>query len=94
MLALHGIDVYGLDISATGVSEAKKIPCLSCSVHEDTISSCDSERPIDVGSVHFIGGNSEWKRQALAFDKRFNSVCDNTTCRLCTRIAKGMLLTG
>ncbi|PYI03171.1 S-adenosyl-L-methionine-dependent methyltransferase [Aspergillus sclerotiicarbonarius CBS 121057] len=82
MLALHGFDVYGLDISATGVSEARGYAASELQRPQGyNFSSGNSECPADVGSVNFIKGNvfgSEWERQALNGDEKFDLVYDYT----------------
>ncbi|KAI2857729.1 hypothetical protein CBS115988_3599 [Aspergillus niger] len=81
MLALHGFDVYGLDISATGVSEATKYATSEMQSPQEYNFSAGAVTTSDVGSVKFIAGDffsSEWESQALQDGDKFDLIYDYT----------------
>ncbi|OJJ68454.1 hypothetical protein ASPBRDRAFT_198888 [Aspergillus brasiliensis CBS 101740] len=81
MLALHGFDVYGLDISATGVSEARKYAASEMQRPQEYNFSSGAVRTTDVGSVQFITGDffsSEWESEALRDGEKFDLIYDYT----------------
>lgn len=83
MLALHGFDVYGLDISATGVSEARKYAASEMQSPQGYNFSSGTATTADIGNVKFITGDffsSKWESEALRDGEKFDLVYDYTVC--------------
>lgn len=83
MLALHGFDVYGLDISATGVSEARKYAASEMQSPQGYNFSSGTATTADIGNVKFVAGDffsSEWESETLRDGEKFDLVYDYTVC--------------
>ncbi|RAK84922.1 thiopurine S-methyltransferase family protein [Aspergillus costaricaensis CBS 115574] len=81
MLALHGFDVYGLDISATGVSEARKYASSEMQSPQGYNFSSGTAKAANIGNVKFIAGDffsSEWESEALRDGEKFDLIYDYT----------------
>ncbi|RAH54691.1 thiopurine S-methyltransferase family protein [Aspergillus piperis CBS 112811] len=81
MLALHGFDVYGLDISATGVSEARKYAASEMQSPQGYNFSSGTATTADIGNVKSIAGDffsSAWESEALRDGEKFDLVYDYT----------------
>lgn len=82
MLALHGFDAYGLDISATGVAAAEAFASKELQSPGATNfgPNHDNQEKQSRGSVKFLEGNffaPEWENKA---DGRFDLIYDYTVC--------------
>jgi len=82
MLALHGFDAYGLDISATGVAAAKAFTSKELQNPSATNFGLnhDNKEFQSRGNVKFLEGNffaSEWENEAGG---EFDLVYDYTVC--------------
>ncbi|KAF7591732.1 hypothetical protein BBP40_001176 [Aspergillus hancockii] len=82
MLALHGFDVYGLEISASGVSVAKEYAATELSNPQEYNFGSAWTGPVTPGSVSFIQGDffkSDLEDQVSSGDDvRFDLVYDYT----------------
>ncbi|PLB40682.1 thiopurine S-methyltransferase family protein [Aspergillus candidus] len=68
MLALHGFDAYGLEISATAVAEARKYAAVEMSCPQEYNFGHAQSQTRDVGSAIFAVGDffeSEWEGQGI-----------------------------
>lgn len=79
MLALHGFDAYGLEVSATGVAEAQKYASAEMQKPQD-YNFPDGVKPLSAaGSVTFIKGDffsAEWESEAA--EGQFDLIYDYT----------------
>ncbi|KAK6837537.1 hypothetical protein RU639_001422 [Aspergillus parasiticus] len=82
MLALHGFDAYGLEISATGVSTAKKYAASEMQRPQEYNFGLGWTGPVTPGNASFVEGDffkPGWERQISANeDIRFDLVYDYT----------------
>jgi hypothetical protein len=82
MLALHGFDVYGLEISASGVSVANKYAATELSSPQEYNFGPGWTGPVPPGSVSFVQGDffqSDWEDQISSGGSvRFDLVYDYT----------------
>lgn len=84
MLAQHGFDAYGLEISATAVEEARKYAAVEMShPQEYNFGQAPSQTTRDVGSATFVVGDffdSEWEKGEGILDAgvKFDLVYDYT----------------
>lgn len=82
MLALHGFDAYGLEISATGVSTAKKYAASEMQRPQEYNFGLGWTGPVTPGNASFVEGNffkPGWERQISANgDIKFDLVYDYT----------------
>lgn len=68
MLALHGFDVYGLDISATGISAAQDYACNELQKPQEYNFGEQKSSSTAPGNVTFIQGDffkPDWEQTAL-----------------------------
>lgn len=82
MLALHGFDVYGLDISATGVAIAEEYASAELKQPQAYNFGNEYDSLEAPGSTTFIQGDffkSDWESKAFISDEeRFDLVYDYT----------------
>ena len=82
MLALHGFDAYGLEISATGVSTAKKYAASEMQRPQEYNFGLGWTGPVTPGNASFVEGDffkPGWERQISANgDIKFDLVYDYT----------------
>lgn len=89
MLALHGFDAYGLEISQTGVSEANKYASTElANPGEHNFASAGYHGAKQPGAVKFVQGDffaSDWQnlvRDELDGERKFDLIYDYTVCSL------------
>lgn len=82
MLALHGFYVYGLDISATGISAAKIYACSELQNPQEYNFGEQKSGSTAPGSANFIKGDffkSDWEQTALdGGEVQFDIIYDYT----------------
>jgi methyl halide transferase len=82
MLALHGFDAWGLEISETAVSTAERYASEQMnSPSPENFASVELGSSIDPGSVRFINGDffkQDWEMKLPDETKKFDLIYDYT----------------
>ena len=85
MLALHGFDAWGLEISNTGVATAEQYAAQQMqSPSPENFAKAEPETTLEPGTVSFVAGDffsKDWEAKLSDGHKKFDLIYDYTVRR-------------